>query len=164
VYLKGSASDYDLWADRVGDEAWKWDTVKKDYAAIETYEFDGSNEHAHLSKPEAGVHGTQGKVKVGLPPQLEKGVLEGMRALVDAGEKVNLDPNSGDPIGMSVFPYSYSKDGRTTSAVAHLKDTGSNLKVWTDASVSTFLWSEDGERVRGVETADGKRGILRPAD
>lgn len=133
--------------------------MKKDYAAIETYEFDGSNEYEHLSKPGAGVHGTQGKVKVGLPPQLEKGVLEGMQALVDAGETVNLDPNSGDPIGMSVFPYSYSKDGRTTSAVAHLKDAGHNLKVWTDASVSTFLWSEDGERVGGVETADGRRGI-----
>lgn len=158
VYLKGSASDYDLWAQRVGDEAWKWDTVKKDYAAIETYEFDGSKAYVHLAKPEAGAHGTQGKVKVGLPPQLEKGVLEGMQALVDAGEKLNLDPNSGDPIGMSMFPYSYSQDGRTTSAISHLKDAGENLRVWTDASVTKFVWSDDGRRVRGVDTVDGRRG------
>lgn len=161
VYLKGSASDYDLWAKRVGDEAWRWETVQKDYAAIETYEFDGSNAYSHLAKPASDAHGTQGKVKVGLPPQLEAGVLETMKALVDAGEKLNLDPNSGDPIGMSVFPYSYSKDGRTTSAVVHLKEAGPNLKVWTDASVTKLLWNESGERVQGVEIADGRKGMSR---
>lgn len=159
MYLKGSAADYNEWAERVGDEAWAWETVRKDYAAIETYEFDGTNAYAHLSKPGAGAHGTQGKVKVGLPPQLEKGVLEGMQALVDTGEKVNLDPNSGNPIGVSVFPYSYSKDGRSTSAIAHLQDAGSNLKVWTEASVTKFLWSDNCERVTGVEIGDGRRGM-----
>lgn len=157
MYLKGSAADYNEWAERVGDDAWRWETVKNDYAAIETYEFDGTNAYAHLAKPQSSSHGTGGKVKVGLPPQLEKGVLEGMQALVDAGEKVNLDPNSGDPIGMSVFPYSYSKDGRSTSAIAHLKDAGSNLRVWTDASVTKFLWGKDGESVVGVEIGDGRK-------
>lgn len=28
VYLKGSASDYDEWARRVGDESWKWSTLR----------------------------------------------------------------------------------------------------------------------------------------
>ncbi|UPX18625.1 Choline dehydrogenase [Ascochyta rabiei] len=115
VYLKGSAADYEAWAERVGDEAWRWETVRKDYAAMETYEFDGAAAYQHLSRPRPGVHGVSGKVKVGLPPVLEKGVLETMQALVGAGEKVNLDPNSGDPVGMSVFPYSYSKDGRSTT-------------------------------------------------
>jgi choline dehydrogenase-like flavoprotein len=159
VYLKGSAADYDEWADRVGDEAWKWKTVKRDYAAIEKYDFDGSDQYAHLAKPASGVHGTQGKVRVGLPPTLEKGVLEGMQALIDHGEKINLDPNDGDPMGMSVFPYSYSQGGRTTSAVAHLKDAGDNLKVWTDANVTRLLWSEHGEMVIGVQTEDGRRGM-----
>ncbi|KAJ4312340.1 hypothetical protein N0V94_007494 [Neodidymelliopsis sp. IMI 364377] len=157
VYLKGSAADYDEWADRVGDDAWRWDTVRRDFAAIETYEFDGTNAYAHLSKPQPSAHGTTGKVRVGLPPQLEKGVLETMKALVDAGEKVNLDPNNGDPLGMSIFPYSYSKDGRSTSAIAHLQDTAANLSVWTDAAVTRMMWSEDGERVTGVETAEGRR-------
>ncbi|KAF1923845.1 GMC oxidoreductase [Didymella exigua CBS 183.55] len=157
VYLKGSSADYDEWARRVGDESWAWETVKGDYVAIETYEFDGSSAYSHLAKPQPGAHGTRGKVKAGLPPMLEKGVLEGMQALVDQGEEVCLDPNNGDPIGVSVFPYSYSKDGRSTSAIAHLKDAGSNLKVWTDASVTRLLWSEDGSRVVGVETADGRK-------
>jgi len=158
VYLKGSAADYDAWAEKVGDEAWKWETVRQDYAAIETYEFSGAKEYSNLARPVEGVHGKHGKVKVGLPSQLEKGVLETMQALVDAGEQVNLDPNSGDPMGMSIFPHTYSKDGRTTSAVAHLKDTGGNLKVWTDASVTRLLWSADGQKVEGVEMQDGRRG------
>ena len=159
MYLKGSAADYDEWAARVGDEAWKWETVKRDYAAIEKYEFDGSaGGYSHLAKPAPDVHGSKGKIRVGLPPKLEKGVLEGMQALVDHGEKVNLDPNDGDPVGMSVFPYSYSQGGRTTSAIAHLKDAGDNLKVWTDASATRLLWSDGGERVIGVQTEDGRRG------
>ncbi|KAF2627185.1 GMC oxidoreductase [Macroventuria anomochaeta] len=157
VYLKGSAADYNEWAERVGDDAWRWETVMRDYAAIETYEFDGAEEYRHLARPEPSAHGKEGKVKIGLPPQLEKGVLATMQALVDAGEEVNLDPNNGNPIGMSVFPYSYSKDGRSTSAIAHLKDAGRNLKVWTDASVERFVWSGDGERVVGVEIAGGRR-------
>lgn len=159
MYLKGSAADYDEWAARVGDDAWKWETVQKDYASIESYEFDGSTAYSQLASPRAGVHGEHGKVKVGLPPMLEKGVLEGMQALIDHGERVNLDPNDGDPVGMSVFPYSYSRDGRTTSAIAHLKDAGSNLSVWTEASVTRFLWSVDGERVVGVQTEDGRIGM-----
>lgn len=158
VYLKGSAADYDEWAKRVGDEEWGWETVKGDYAAIERYEFDGAGAYAHLSKPGVG-HGREGKVRVGLPPQLEKGVLETMQALVDAGEVVNLDPNDGDPVGMSVFPYSYSKDGRSTSAVAHLEDAGRNLRVWTDASVGRLLWGKDEASVVGVEMLDGRRGM-----
>lgn len=158
VYLKGSAADYNEWAERVGDDAWQWQTVKKDFAAIETYEFDEAKKYAHLAKPEPGVHGTSGKIKVGLPPQLEKGVLETMQALVDAGEEINLDPNSGNPMGMSMFPYSYSKDGRSTSAIAHLKDAPNNLKVWTDASVTKFAWSDSGDRVTGVEIGNGQKG------
>ncbi|KAJ4349233.1 hypothetical protein N0V95_004769 [Ascochyta clinopodiicola] len=157
VYLKGSAADYDAWAARVGDEAWGWETVQRDYAAIETYDFTGAEGYEGLARPQPGLHGVSGKVKVGLPPLLEKGVREGMQALAGAGEKVNLDPNSGDPVGMSVFPYSYSKDGRSTSALAHLRDAGRNLEVWTDASVGRILWSDGGERVSGVEVADGRR-------
>ncbi|KAH6613903.1 choline dehydrogenase [Boeremia exigua] len=159
VYLKGSAADYEEWARRTGDPAWGWDVVQRDYAAIETYEVAGAEEYADVACPGRGVHGQRGKVKIGLPPKLERGVLEGMQALVGAGEKVNLDPNSGDPMGVSVFPYSYSKDGRSTSAIAHLRDGGENLEVWTDASVTRFLWSEDGERVVGVQTADGRKAF-----
>ncbi|KAF1350612.1 alcohol oxidase [Lizonia empirigonia] len=82
---------------------------------------------------------------------------EGIEALVGEGERVCKDPNDGDPVGVSVFPASYGDEGRCTSASAHLADARENLDVWTEASVTWFLWSADGERVVGVQLQDGRR-------
>ncbi len=60
---------------------------------------------------------------------MEEGMATSMEALIKNGEKLNLDPNSGDPVGISIFPASYSKDGRTTSATAHLVDAPDNLEI-----------------------------------
>ncbi|KAH5372463.1 hypothetical protein HBI49_062490 [Parastagonospora nodorum] len=154
VYLYGSKEDYNRWGDEVGDAEWKWDSVKDSFHAIETYDFEGIREYAHLADPSGEGHGTAGGVRVGLPPVLEKGVVPQMEALRDAGEKLNKDPNSGDPIGMSVFPMSYDKRGRCTSAMAHLMESPSNLEVWTGATVRDLVF--EGERVVGVRTADGR--------
>lgn len=158
VYLYGSGADYDKWADLVGDASWEWESVKKSFAAIENYDFKGSEEWSHLADPSKNAHGTSGALKVGLPPVLEKGVQPQMEALRDAGDHVNLDPNSGDPVGLSVFPYSYSKEGRTTSAIAHLVDPPSNLTVWTDATVDKLVF--EGTKVTGVVTGDGRQGMF----
>lgn len=156
VYLYGSKEDYNRWGDEVGDAEWKWDSVKESFHAIETYDFAGIREYSHLADPSGEGHGTAGGVRVGLPPVLEKGVVPQMEALRDAGERLNLDPNSGDPIGMSVFPMSYDKSGRCTSAMAHLMDSPGNLEVWTGATVRDLVF--EGERVVGVRTADGREG------
>jgi choline dehydrogenase-like flavoprotein len=79
-----------------------------------------------------------------------------MEAVLAAGDKVNLDPNSGDPIGVSVLPYSYSKAGRTTSAIAYLHDPPANLEVWTDAKTEKLVF--EGMKAVGVVTAKGRQG------
>ncbi|KAH8724932.1 hypothetical protein GQ44DRAFT_243412 [Phaeosphaeriaceae sp. PMI808] len=155
VYLYGSGEDYNRWGELVGDDDWKWDAVKKSYHTIENYDFEGAKAYVHLADPSSSMHGTQGSLKVGLPPVLELGVLPQMEAMIEAGEKLNLDPNSGDPTGLSVFPYSYSTQGRSTSAIAHLLDPPQNLEVWTDATVVKLLF--DGTKVVGVVTADGRK-------
>lgn len=156
VYLYGSGEDYNRWADLVGDESWKWDNVKKSFAEIEDYDFEGSKGYSHLAEPSRNLHGTKGRLKVGLPPVLEKGVAPQMEALIEAGETVNLDPNSGNPVGISIFPASYGKEGRNSSAIAHLLDPPANLEVWTDATVDKLVF--EGMRVVGVETSNGRKG------
>lgn len=158
VYLYGSKEDYNRWGDEVGDEDWCWKNVEKSFHAIETYDFEGIKGYSHLADPSASSHGTSGGLKIGLPPVLEKGMIPQMEALVDAGEKVNLDPNSGNPVGMSVFPMSYDKKGRCTSAMAHLLDSPKNLEVWTGATVEKLVF--EGNRVVGVKTADGRQGKI----
>ncbi|KAF2855887.1 GMC oxidoreductase [Plenodomus tracheiphilus IPT5] len=159
VYLYGSSEYYNRWADLVGDDSWKWENVQKSYRAIENYEIEGAKGYAHLADPSRNQHSRDGKLKVGLPPVLEAGVVPQMEALIQAGEKINLDPNSGDPVGVSVFPFSYSKDGRSTSAGAHLLDPPGNLEVWTDASVEKLVW--EGKKVVGVTTADGRAATAK---
>ncbi|KAF7680844.1 choline dehydrogenase [Alternaria burnsii] len=157
VYLYGSGEDYNRWSDLVGDESWKWESVKKSFQAIENYDFSGSEDYKHLADPSTNSHGTKGQLKVGLPPVLEQGVVPQMEALAAMGEKINLDLNSGDPIGIAVFPHSYSKEGRSTSAIAHLVDPPSNLEVWTDAKAEKFVW--EGKKVVGVVTEDGREAM-----
>jgi choline dehydrogenase-like flavoprotein len=156
VYLYGSKEDYNRWGDEVGDEDWEWKNVEKSFHAIETYDLEGINEYSHLANPSASSHGTSGGLKVGLPPVLEKSVVPQMEALMAHGEKINLDPNSGNPVGMAVFPMSYDKKGRCTSAMAHLVDSPKNLEVWTGATVEKLVF--DGSKVVGVKTADGREG------
>ncbi|KAJ4368394.1 hypothetical protein N0V83_006751 [Neocucurbitaria cava] len=156
VYLYGSGEDYNRWSELVGDESWKWESVKDSFHEIEDYQFNTAFAHKHLADPSGNQHGRSGALKVGVPPLLERGVEEQMEAVLREGEKLNLDPNDGDPVGVSIFPSSYGKEGRTTSAIAHLVDSPANLEVWTDAKVHQFVW--EGMRVVGVVTGDGRKG------
>jgi choline dehydrogenase-like flavoprotein len=157
VYLRGSGEDYNRWAELVEDETWAWEHTKKSFQQIEDYEFEGAKAYSHLANPDPKDHGKGGKVKVCLPPALERGIEPVIETVVKhSGDNINLDFNNGDPIGIGIFPSSTSKDGRTTSATAHLVDAPSNLEIWTDAVVTRL--SFDGFKVVGVETADGRKG------
>jgi choline dehydrogenase-like flavoprotein len=158
VYLYGSQEDYNRWADLVGDESWKWEQTKKSFQAIENYDFEAMSQYPHLAKPNLDDHGSDGPVRVRLPPSFEDGVENTMKAVLANGDKWNPDANSGDPTGISVFPSSYSKDGRTTSANAHLVNPPENLTVWTAATVHRLLF--DGQKVIGIETENGQKGKL----
>ncbi|EFQ85132.1 hypothetical protein CFE70_008056 [Pyrenophora teres f. teres 0-1] len=161
VYLYGSSEDYDRWSELVDDEEgeWSWETVHKSFGRIENYDFEGSKGYTHLADPSINPHGTAGNLKVGLPKELEGGAEPQMKALVKDGWKINLDLNSGDPVGLGIFPSSYSREGKTTSAIAHLVDAPENLHVWTDAKVAKFMW--EGKKVAGVITEDGRQATAK---
>jgi choline dehydrogenase-like flavoprotein len=162
VYLYGSADDYNEWARLVGDDSWAWEQTQQSFKAIENYDFSSSSQWPHLAKPDAAAHGKDGTLKLGLPQTFEPGLRETMEALERNGEKINLDMNSGDPIGIGIFPATYSKEGRTTSANAHLVNPPSNLTIWTGAALKQLTFV--GTRVVGVETADGRRGRIAIRD
>lgn len=164
VYLYGSKRDYERWDNLVNDDGedgegtFKWENVKRAFEKIENFDSSGSKTYHHLADPSAVQHGTKGKLNVGLPPILETAVQPQMEALMQAGEKLNLDPNSGDPVGISIFPATYAKQGRCTSAIAHLTDPPKNLEIWTDAKVTKLLW--EGKKVVGVVTENGQEGMF----
>ncbi|SMR50493.1 unnamed protein product [Zymoseptoria tritici ST99CH_1E4] len=157
VYLYGSSEDYDRWADLVDDDDWAWSSVQESFRTIENYATEGAAAYEHLADPASGRHGTSGQVTVSLPAVLEKSVAPQMASLLAAGESLCLDPNAGDNIGVSLFPYSYGKSGRCTSAIAHLVDPPKNLEVWIDATVGKLLF--DGTSVIGIRTIDGREAL-----
>ncbi|KAF2010118.1 GMC oxidoreductase [Aaosphaeria arxii CBS 175.79] len=159
VYLYGSSEDYNRWAELVGDDAWKWENTLKSFQAIENYDTTGSKDYPHLANPDSEVHGKSGQVQICVPPVLEKGFASHMEAVIEAGEKVNLDANSGDPVGISVFPASYGAEGRSTSATAHLLNSPDNLTIWTGATVQRLVF--EGTKVVGVKTTDGRTASAR---
>ncbi|KAF2866413.1 hypothetical protein BDV95DRAFT_505141 [Massariosphaeria phaeospora] len=154
VYLYGSKEDYNRWAELVGDESWDWEHTKKSFQEIEDFDIAGASQYPHLANPNPQDHGKGGTVKVCLPPKLEKGIAPSIEAVLRNGEMMNLDVNSGNPIGFSIFPATYSKDGRTTSANAHLVDAPDNLEIWTNAAVHRLMF--DGTKVIGIMAADGR--------
>ena len=157
VYLYGSREDYNRWADAVGDETWRWENTQESFKQIENYDFSRAiTSYPEFAKPRPQDHGTSGQVKVCLPPSLERGTVEMMAAFMGTEDTVNLDLNSGNPVGIGILPNSASEDGRTTSATAHLEDTPDNLVVWTSAVVHGLRF--DNDTVVGVETADGRIG------
>ncbi|KAF2199071.1 choline dehydrogenase [Delitschia confertaspora ATCC 74209] len=155
VYLYGSKEDYNRWAELVGDESWKWAEVQELFKKIEDFDITGAKNYSHLANPDPENHGKGGTIKICLPPVLEQGTELILEAITKNGPPVNLDFNSGNPVGVGISPVSYSKEGRTTSATAHLVGAPDNLAIWIDAPVHQLIF--EGDRVVGVEAADGRK-------
>jgi choline dehydrogenase-like flavoprotein len=68
----------------------------------------------------------------------------------------NLDPNSGNPIGMGIPPVAASNGYRTTSATANLQNKPDNLTIWTSSPVAKVIFL--GTRATGVQLIDGRTG------
>ncbi|KAF2817124.1 alcohol oxidase [Mytilinidion resinicola] len=155
VYLYGSKEDYNRWAELVGDDSWRWEETKERFKRIENYDTSTAHKYSKYADPRAEDHGQEGTVDISIPVDLEKGSEAYLDALLNLGHPLNLDLNSGNPIGVGVFPSSYSRQGRTTSATAHLESPPSNLTIWTENKVARLL--KNGKKIVGVEVDDGRK-------
>lgn len=160
AYVYGSGEDYNRWGELVGDDSWRWEKTKELFKRIENYNTTAASSYPQYANPSAAEHGQKGLVNVSLPPVLEKGVAIALDAMDKFGiGPRNLDLNSGDPVGVGIFPSSYGGDGRTTSAIAHLANTPDNLTIWSNSTVSRFIL--DGKKVLGVELVDGRQAMSK---
>lgn len=160
AYVYGSGEDYNRWGELVGDDSWRWENTKELFKRIENYDMIAASSYSQYANPSAAEHGQRGLVNVSLPLVLEKGTAVALDAMDKFGMGPrNLDLNSGDPVGVGIFPSSYGHDGRTTSATAHLLNAPNNLTIWSNATVSRFIL--DGKKVLGVELADGRQAMSK---
>ncbi|KAL9087532.1 MAG: hypothetical protein Q9165_006643 [Trypethelium subeluteriae] len=135
VWTLGPKDDYDEWARQVGDQAFNWQNARRRFDDIENINLEVDRKYQRYYQPLAKDHGNRGKVNVESPPIWEKGVTEVADAAEEFGFPINKDINSGDPIGIGLFP-STSKGGiRITAADAFLSHPPANLQIQTNSPV-----------------------------
>ncbi|EQL30526.1 hypothetical protein BDFG_07010 [Blastomyces dermatitidis ATCC 26199] len=155
TYLRGAGEDYNFWAELVGDESWKWEHTLRRFKEIETFHADLSEDMKKYSNPLPEYHGYDGPLHVSLPAQLEAGVSELFDAAARYGLPLNTDPNSGNPIGMSLPPTTTYKSYRWTSESIYTNYRPANLKMVTDIKIAKVIF--ENKVAVGVETVDGRK-------
>lgn len=150
IYVRGSASDYDHWAQELGCTGW-------DYASVLPY-FKKSED---FDRGENAFHGKGGPLHVTSefePHPLHKAMLN---AAVEAGHPYNDDTNGASPLGVAYVDLTVKDGKRHSTAQAYLVPVKSrpNLTVKTGAWVLKIL-IEDGRAV-GVDygTKDGSATV-----
>ncbi|OJD17725.1 hypothetical protein AJ78_02189 [Emergomyces pasteurianus Ep9510] len=155
TYTRGSAEDYNYWAKLVGDESWKWEHSLRRFKEIETYHADLSEDMKKYANPLPENHGYNGPLHVSLPSRWENGVTGLLDATARYGMTLNMDPNSGNPIGVSVPSTTTFKGYRCTSESIYTNHRPANLKMMTDIQVAKVIF--ENKVTVGVQTVNGQK-------
>lgn len=166
AYIRGSASDYDEWARRVGDDFFTWENAMARYNEVENLHFDDDGDGDQYVKLEEGAHGFDGPLDLTVHAKKDwhLGQDKLMQAAVEFGWPVCRDQNSGNPIGTGCVTTTTYKGYRTTSASAYLDNPPANLDIWCHATATKIIFeTQPGGKPKavGVELADGRRGMAR---
>ncbi|KAJ6188054.1 hypothetical protein N7519_002962 [Penicillium mononematosum] len=150
VYTVGARDDYNEWASAVGNDTFGWKEMQTRFKNLET--FNGGvtlPENKKYASSVASDHGNSGDLRVGYAEDWERDLSLSLDAFEAAGHKLNLDHNSGNPLGMAATINSAHK-GKRTTAVDLLSGAPDNLVVVTDSPVQRIL--VQGKKAVGVET------------
>ncbi|KAL3420704.1 glucose-methanol-choline oxidoreductase [Phlyctema vagabunda] len=150
----GDGETYDLFADLVGDDVWKWRNVKETFKKITTYHTEIPQEVQEYLHPKASDHGTDGPLHISQSSVWEKGISDIYKAANQIKLGTNPDINSGNPIGMGIGGFTLH-EGRRTTARSYLDNAPENLTILPKSAVAKTLIS--GRKVVGVVTSDGRR-------
>lgn len=136
IYMRGQASDYDRWAEAIGDEKWRWGTAESGqtlstYMGLEDY-FAGADDW----------HGAGGEMRVERP-RVRWPILDAWRAAAaQAGIASVEEFNRGDNAGCAYFHVTQKRGRRWSMADAFLHPIAKrpNLTVWTHAHALKLLF------------------------
>ncbi|KAI8813457.1 glucose-methanol-choline oxidoreductase [Cladochytrium replicatum] len=145
----GARDDFEEWARLTGDESFNWTNMQRRFKGLESFDCRIPVGLSKYAAPDSGRHGQSGKLGVSYAPEWERDLYQGMDAMEKAGYPINVDHNSGNPIGMSVLINS-SKDGVRSTAKDLITPKPNNLTIITDSLVTRLTF--DGKHVTGVES------------
>jgi choline dehydrogenase-like flavoprotein len=155
TYTIGPKDDYDHWADLVEDDFFGWEKVQKRFVGFESFDLNVPERNRPYANPSSVMHGINNGVPVSYPPVLQDGLTDMFDVVEKHGIPVNLDLNSGDPIGMALSPTAGLNGYRATAQTAFLKDGNipMNLTIVTSAFATKIIL--EGKKAVGIE-AGGK--------
>ncbi|KAF7375824.1 GMC oxidoreductase [Mycena sanguinolenta] len=157
VYTRGSAEDYDRWADVTKDPGWSWDSLLPYFFKNEKWTTPADN-HDTRGEFNPAVHSTHGINSVSLSgsrwPVFENQVIQTTREFPEEFP-FNLDYNSGEPLGVGWIQSTIGGGKRSSSATSYLGPQyiqRPNLHVLLHAQVSRLLGPQT---TKGVVTFGG---------
>ncbi|KAI6024826.1 hypothetical protein BKA83DRAFT_4252589 [Pisolithus microcarpus] len=151
----GAPSDFDEFAELVGDNSWRWENFRHYFLKFENYFPSPQFPNVNVSQ-----HGSSGPVSIGYSPYTWKGSEMFINACVNAGIPFSPDFNtSNGTIGVNkVMTYIDRHGVRVSTEAAYLTPTvlaRPNLKVVTEARVTKILFDTSTQhrnpRAIGVE-------------
>lgn len=117
---------------------------------LERYHCKSDQISERYVKPLVDNHGTSGNLDIESACTFEPEIMEYFDVMRSAGAFINLDQNSGDPIGIGLPPMTAKRAMRTTAKSAFLSDVPSNLVIKTDSLVSRIVF--EGQTAVGVQS------------
>jgi choline dehydrogenase len=157
IYMRGQARDYDGWAERLGDDAWRWDACLPFFKRHEDHWRGRARPGLHDEGFEA-FHGVGGEWRVERQ-RLSWALLDAFAlAAQEAGLPANNDFNRGDNFGVGYFEVNQKRGLRWNASKAFLRPLASrrNLRVLTGARATRLLIERRGDgalQATGVEVA-----------
>ncbi|KAJ7246716.1 aryl-alcohol oxidase-like protein [Mycena rebaudengoi] len=144
VYSRGSAEDFNRYADLTGEPGWSWDHILPYFFKNEIFSAPADH-HNIQGQFDPSVHSTKGVTSVSLPgfdwPIFYHKVLQTTKELPEEFP-FNLDTNSGKPLGLGWRQSTIGDGTRRSSATSYLAPEfiqRENLHVLVHAQVSQLV-------------------------
>lgn len=152
-WCRGPECDFDDWAAAVGDDWWRWGSVVEHMKELEDFHAECPPGMEKYIKPAPNMHHTGGAIAVGTGAKWQPLIQHCLQAAQEAGHKLNLDHNDGDPMGIAVAQMNVDAGVRRSSAAAFLgadaRGKLDNLTVVHKTLCKRILF--EGKRAVGVE-------------
>jgi choline dehydrogenase len=149
IYIRGSASIYERWADATGDSRWAYQAVLPYFKRSERHNRGGD-----------AFHGGDGPMHVQDQRDPRPTSLAFVEAATQVGIPANPDFNGATPEGAGLYQVNQRRGERHSAADAFLKPVlqRPNLTVQTGAHVERL--AHNGERFCAVEVRQGDARVL----
>lgn len=145
MWTRGGASDYDLWADIVGDKRWSYEGMLPYFRKTETHH-DPSEADPKQHGFHGPIHTTSEARKYPLKELMHKAFVKG------TGLPAITDANGGKPIGVAPYTENWHPKGYRQPAGRAYGLKG--VEVITNAQVRRILL--EGKTAIGAELVDGR--------